>query len=31
MKTKTNGIETNYVVEGEGPWLVMSHSLACNL
>jgi 3-oxoadipate enol-lactonase len=31
MKIKTNGIETNYVVEGEGPWLTMSHSLACNL
>jgi 3-oxoadipate enol-lactonase len=31
MKIKTNGIETNYVVEGEGPWLVMSHSLASNL
>lgn len=31
MKIKTNGIETNYVIEGEGPWLVMSHSLACNL
>jgi 3-oxoadipate enol-lactonase len=31
MKIKTNAIETNYVVEGEGPWLTMSHSLACNL
>lgn len=31
MKIKTNGIETNCVVEGEGPWLTMSHSLACNL
>lgn len=31
MKIKTNGIETHYVIEGEGPWLVMSHSLACNL
>lgn len=31
MKIKTNGIETNYVVEGEGPWLAMSHALACNL
>jgi 3-oxoadipate enol-lactonase len=26
-----NGIETNYVIEGEGPWLTMSHSLASNL
>ena len=31
MKIKTNGIETNYTIEGEGPWLTMSHSLACNL
>ena len=31
MKIKTNGIDLNYVVEGSGPWLVMSHSLACNL
>jgi 3-oxoadipate enol-lactonase len=31
MKAKTNGIETHYVIEGEGPWLTMSHSLACNL
>ena len=31
MKIKTNGIELNYTVEGNGPWLVMSHSLACDL
>jgi len=31
MKVKTNGIETNYVIEGDGPWLTMSHSLASNL
>ena len=31
MKIKTNDIETNYTIEGEGPWLAMSHSLACNL
>jgi 3-oxoadipate enol-lactonase len=31
MKVKTNGIETNYVVDGNGPWLTMSHSLACNI
>ena len=30
MKIKTNGIELNYTVEGEGPWLAMSHSLACD-
>ena len=31
MKISTNGIETHYTIEGEGPWLTMSHSLACNL
>jgi len=31
MKIKTNDIETNYIIEGDGPWLVMSHSLASNL
>ena len=31
MKIKTNDIETNYVVEGVGPWLTLSHALACNL
>ncbi len=31
MKVKSNGIELNYVVEGSGPWVVMSHSLACDL
>jgi 3-oxoadipate enol-lactonase len=31
MKVKANGIEINYEVEGNGPWLTMSHSLACNL
>ncbi len=31
MKISANGIEINYTVEGEGPWLTMSHSLACNL
>jgi 3-oxoadipate enol-lactonase len=31
MKIKTNGIETEYTIEGEGPWVTMSHSLACNL
>ena len=29
MKTKANGIQINYQIEGVGPWLVMSHSLAC--
>lgn len=32
MKAKTNGIEINYEVHGDkGPWVVLSHSLACNL
>jgi 3-oxoadipate enol-lactonase len=31
MKIKANGIEINYVIEGEGPMVTMSHSLACNL
>lgn len=30
MKAKTNGINLGYTVEGEGPWVVMSHSLACD-
>jgi 3-oxoadipate enol-lactonase len=31
MRARTNGIDINYVIEGDGPWLVMSHSLACNI
>jgi 3-oxoadipate enol-lactonase len=31
MKIQSNGIEINYEIEGTGPWLTMSHSLACNL
>jgi 3-oxoadipate enol-lactonase len=31
MKIRANGIDVNYTVEGDGPWLTMSHSLACNL
>ena len=31
MKLNANGIEINYLVEGEGPWLTLSHSLACNI
>jgi 3-oxoadipate enol-lactonase len=30
MKAITNGIEINYTIEGQGPWVVMSHSLACD-
>lgn len=32
MKAKANGIGINYEIHGEkGPWVVLSHSLACNL
>lgn len=31
MKVSSNGIELNCTVQGSGPWLVMSHSLACDL
>jgi 3-oxoadipate enol-lactonase len=33
MKIKTNGIEIHYAIEGndQGPWITLSHSLACNL
>ena len=31
MRIETNGIRIHCEVEGEGPWLAMSHSLACNL
>ena len=29
MKIKSNGIQINYEIEGSGPCVVMSHSLAC--
>ena len=31
MKTTTNGIDTHYTIDGEGQWLVFSHSLASNV
>ena len=31
MKLSANGIEINYEIEGEGPVVTFSHSLACNL
>jgi 3-oxoadipate enol-lactonase len=31
MKIRANGIEISYLAEGDGPWLTMSHSLACSL
>ena len=30
MNINVNGIDTWYDITGEGPWLVLSHSLACN-
>ena len=30
MKAKANGIDIHYTIDGAGPWLVMSHSLACD-
>ncbi len=31
MHIAANGIRIRYTIEGAGPWLVMSHSLACDL
>jgi len=31
MKIDANGIRINHEIEGSGPWVVMSHSLACDL
>jgi 3-oxoadipate enol-lactonase len=31
MKVSVNGIDIHYTVDGEGPWVVLSHSLACNV
>ncbi|HKW90939.1 MAG TPA: 3-oxoadipate enol-lactonase [Methylomirabilota bacterium] len=31
MKLKANGIEINYEIEGDGPVVTFSHSLACDL
>jgi 3-oxoadipate enol-lactonase len=30
MHARTNGIDTHYTLAGNGPWLVLSHSLACD-
>ena len=30
MRVRANGIEHHYTLEGAGPWVVMSHSLACD-
>jgi len=31
MKKKINGIDVRYTVTGDGPWVTLSHSLACRL
>jgi len=31
MKITANGIDINYAIEGDGPMVTFSHSLACNL
>jgi 3-oxoadipate enol-lactonase len=30
MQVQVNGVRIHYTVEGQGPWLTMSHSLACD-
>ncbi len=30
MKVKANGIDIHYTIEGDGPWITLSHSLACD-
>jgi 3-oxoadipate enol-lactonase len=31
MQTKVNGLTVNYEIAGTGPWVTLSHSLACDL
>ena len=31
MKLDVDDITVHYTIEGEGPWITLSHSLACNL
>jgi 3-oxoadipate enol-lactonase len=31
MKSRINGIDVRYAVTGSGPWVALSHSLACRL
>ena len=31
MHARTNGIDTFYTIAGDGPWLVLSHSLGCDI
>ena len=30
MKKTVNGVELHYEIEGDGPWMTLSHSLACD-
>ncbi len=30
MKKNVNGVELHYEIEGDGPWMTLSHSLACD-
>ena len=30
MKVRANDIDLHCIVEGSGPWLVMSHALSCD-
>ena len=30
-QARINGIDVRYTVTGSGPWLALSHSLACRL
>jgi 3-oxoadipate enol-lactonase len=31
MKIRANGIHLNFTIQGTGPWVTLSHSLACDL
>ncbi|MCE9641876.1 MAG: alpha/beta fold hydrolase, partial [Betaproteobacteria bacterium] len=31
MEIKVNGLKVNYEIAGNGPWVTLSHSLACDL
>ena len=31
MQIKVNGLNVNYEIAGDGPWVTLSHSLACDL
>jgi 3-oxoadipate enol-lactonase len=31
MKARIGDIDIHYTIEGQGPWVTMSHSLACDI